>query len=134
VFLLHLHKNVKLLIVFTRFQIPFEVTVSLSMLSWHVFIPVEYTVVVVVVNCQPLMDNLESHTYEVFEKDPVKYSEYQKAIFCALRDRVPEAEVITRETYVISLVISFYLITCYIKKRSERRKTCALAVVRRRNC
>ena len=26
---------------------------------------------------QPLMDNLESQTYEVFEKDPVKYSEYQ---------------------------------------------------------
>ena len=23
------------------------------------------------------MDNLESQTYEVFEKDPVKYSEYQ---------------------------------------------------------
>ena len=29
---------------------------------------------------QPLMDNLESQTYEVFEKDPVKYSEYQAAI------------------------------------------------------
>lgn len=27
---------------------------------------------------QPLMDNLESGTYEVFEKDPVKYSQYQK--------------------------------------------------------
>ena len=24
------------------------------------------------------MDNLESQTYEVFEKDPVKYSQYQK--------------------------------------------------------
>lgn len=46
------------------------------------------------------MDNLESHTYEVFEKDPVKYSEYQKAIFYALRDRVPESEAETRVTYV----------------------------------
>ncbi|PIO26407.1 hypothetical protein AB205_0163320, partial [Aquarana catesbeiana] len=27
---------------------------------------------------QPLMDNLESQTYEVFEKDPVKYSQYQQ--------------------------------------------------------
>ena len=26
---------------------------------------------------QPLMDNLESQTYDVFEKDPVKYSLYQ---------------------------------------------------------
>ena len=50
------------------------------------------------------MDNLESHTYEVFEKDPVKYSEYQKAIFCALRDRVPDSDAPTRVTYVIILL------------------------------
>jgi len=47
------------------------------------------------------MDNLESHTYEVFEKDPVKYSEYQKAIFCALRDRVSDSEAATRVTCVV---------------------------------
>jgi len=33
---------------------------------------------------QPLMDNLESQTYETFEKDPVKYSQYEKAIAKAL--------------------------------------------------
>ncbi|KAF4522873.1 hypothetical protein B566_EDAN012808 [Ephemera danica] len=38
---------------------------------------------------QPLMDNLESQTYEVFEKDPVKYTEYQRAIYTAMIDRVP---------------------------------------------
>lgn len=38
---------------------------------------------------QPLMDNLDSNTYEVFEKDPVKYREYQRAIYLALLDRVP---------------------------------------------
>ncbi|GFO27083.1 protein arginine N-methyltransferase 5 [Plakobranchus ocellatus] len=38
---------------------------------------------------QPLMDNLESQTYEIFEKDPVKYSQYQKAVYRALLDRVP---------------------------------------------
>jgi len=52
------------------------------------------------------MDNLESHTYEVFEKDPVKYSEYQKAIFYSLRDRVPESDAATCVTYVISSVLS----------------------------
>ncbi|XP_053909113.1 LOW QUALITY PROTEIN: protein arginine N-methyltransferase 5 [Cuculus canorus] len=41
---------------------------------------------------QPLMDNLESQTYEVFEKDPVKYSQYQQAIYQCLLDRVPEDE------------------------------------------
>nr|XP_041568804.1 protein arginine N-methyltransferase 5 isoform X1 [Taeniopygia guttata]XP_041568805.1 protein arginine N-methyltransferase 5 isoform X2 [Taeniopygia guttata]XP_041568806.1 protein arginine N-methyltransferase 5 isoform X3 [Taeniopygia guttata]XP_041568807.1 protein arginine N-methyltransferase 5 isoform X4 [Taeniopygia guttata]XP_041568808.1 protein arginine N-methyltransferase 5 isoform X5 [Taeniopygia guttata] len=46
---------------------------------------------------QPLMDNLESQTYEVFEKDPIKYCQYQQAIFKCLTDRVPEEE---RETNV----------------------------------
>ncbi|XP_063079914.1 protein arginine N-methyltransferase 5 [Engraulis encrasicolus] len=41
---------------------------------------------------QPLMDNLEAQTYEVFEKDPVKYSQYQDAVFKCLLDRVPEEE------------------------------------------
>lgn len=36
---------------------------------------------------QPLMDNLESGTYEVFEKDPVKYCKYQDAIFAALKHK-----------------------------------------------
>ena len=41
---------------------------------------------------QPLMDNLESQTYEVFEKDPVKYTKYEEAIRRALIDLVPEEE------------------------------------------
>jgi protein arginine N-methyltransferase 5 len=51
---------------------------------------------------QPLMDNLESHTYEVFEKDPVKYSEYQKAVYCALRDRVSDTD---RDTHVTVIMV-----------------------------
>ncbi|KAI0007529.1 Skb1 methyltransferase [Xylariaceae sp. FL0662B] len=35
---------------------------------------------------QPLSDNLESVTYEVFEGDPVKYQQYERAITAALRD------------------------------------------------
>jgi len=35
---------------------------------------------------QPLTDNLESMTYEVFEKDPVKYNLYEAAIERALAD------------------------------------------------
>lgn len=33
---------------------------------------------------QPLAENLDTHTYNVFEKDPVKYDQYQKAIAQAL--------------------------------------------------
>ena len=35
---------------------------------------------------QPLKDHLDFRTYEVFEKDPVKYAKYQEAIFLALRN------------------------------------------------
>jgi protein arginine N-methyltransferase 5 len=49
---------------------------------------------------QPLMDNLESTVYEVFEKDPIKYQQYQIAIQQALLDRVSESEKLTKETYV----------------------------------
>ena len=35
---------------------------------------------------QPLADNLESATYEVFERDPVKYQAYEDAVVGALRD------------------------------------------------
>jgi type II protein arginine methyltransferase len=35
---------------------------------------------------QPLADNLESVTYEVFEKDPIKYEWYERAISNALHD------------------------------------------------
>ena len=38
---------------------------------------------------QPLMDNLESITYETFERDPVKYEKYQSAILSALLDITP---------------------------------------------
>ncbi|KAI0401523.1 methyltransferase-like protein [Xylaria palmicola] len=35
---------------------------------------------------QPLSDNLESVTYEVFEGDPVKYDQYEAAVEAALRE------------------------------------------------
>lgn len=41
---------------------------------------------------QPLMDNLESQTYETFERDPVKYERYEKAVEAALAD-TPENKV-----------------------------------------
>lgn len=39
---------------------------------------------------QPLMDNLESSTYEVFERDPVKYQRYEDAVAAALCDTPAE--------------------------------------------
>lgn len=35
---------------------------------------------------QPLADNLESQVYETFERDPIKYNQYEKAIEAALQD------------------------------------------------
>eukprot|EP01059_Diplonema_ambulator_P035271 TRINITY_DN8230_c0_g1_i1.p1 TRINITY_DN8230_c0_g1~~TRINITY_DN8230_c0_g1_i1.p1 ORF type:complete len:625 (+),score=264.68 TRINITY_DN8230_c0_g1_i1:44-1918(+) len=50
---------------------------------------------------QPLMDNLESQTYEVFEKDPVKYVRYQEAAAAALEDLMG---VITDRPIVVMVV------------------------------
>eukprot|EP00268_Persea_americana_P013136 TRINITY_DN15723_c0_g1_i1.p1 TRINITY_DN15723_c0_g1~~TRINITY_DN15723_c0_g1_i1.p1 ORF type:complete len:658 (+),score=108.19 TRINITY_DN15723_c0_g1_i1:215-2188(+) len=52
---------------------------------------------------QPLMDNLEAQTYETFEKDVVKYSQYQRAVCKALLDRVPdeEASILTTVLMVV---------------------------------
>eukprot|EP00041_Stephanoeca_diplocostata_P015660 m.299516 g.299516 ORF g.299516 m.299516 type:complete len:322 (+) comp20115_c0_seq6:1462-2427(+) len=47
------------------------------------------------------MDNLDSQTYETFEKDPIKYSQYEKAVRCALLDRVPESERKSKVTVIM---------------------------------
>ncbi|KAK9455537.1 PRMT5 arginine-N-methyltransferase-domain-containing protein [Dipodascopsis uninucleata] len=43
---------------------------------------------------QPLADNLESGTYEVFERDPVKYMKYEKAIERALADKHKKGQTV----------------------------------------
>jgi len=42
---------------------------------------------------QPLHDDLESQTYDCFEKDPVKYELYREAVAQALTDLIPTAEI-----------------------------------------
>lgn len=42
---------------------------------------------------QPLTEHLETHVYEVFEKDQVKYVEYQNAIQKALEDIPSSVEI-----------------------------------------
>lgn len=42
---------------------------------------------------QPLADNLDSATYEVFERDPFKYRQYGKAVEAALIDIVTKLVV-----------------------------------------
>ena len=46
---------------------------------------------------QPLTVNLESITYEVFEKDPIKYEWYERAIAKALRDWVEQGKPASRD-------------------------------------
>ena len=50
---------------------------------------------------QPLQDNLESQTYETFERDTNKYLAYEEAVHAALLDRVPEVEAATRTTVLM---------------------------------
>ncbi|GFS41996.1 SHK1 binding protein 1 [Actinidia rufa] len=50
---------------------------------------------------QPLMDNLEAQTYETFEKDTVKYIQYQRAISKALLDRISDEEASSKTTLMV---------------------------------
>lgn len=50
---------------------------------------------------QPLQDNLESSTYEVFEFDKMKYVQYEEAVYHALLHRVPEAQLTTATTVLM---------------------------------
>nr|XP_012138569.1 PREDICTED: protein arginine N-methyltransferase 5 isoform X2 [Megachile rotundata] len=50
---------------------------------------------------QPLSDNLESQTYEIFEKDPVKYTQYQTAIHQAILKTVSTSEDNTRKIVIM---------------------------------
>lgn len=46
---------------------------------------------------QPLYTNLDTNTYETFERDPIKYVLYQRAIEAAMRDKIPETEKETKQ-------------------------------------
>ncbi|XP_030370721.1 protein arginine N-methyltransferase 5 [Scaptodrosophila lebanonensis] len=52
---------------------------------------------------QPLCDNLDCWTYEIFEKDPVKYKLYQEAIQKALLECVTDEEADKKLTVVMVL-------------------------------
>jgi len=53
---------------------------------------------------QPLADNLEAQTYEVFEKDPIKYTEYQRAIQLALKERISDEEAAQGQTLILMVL------------------------------
>ncbi len=46
---------------------------------------------------QPLFDNLEAETYETFEKDPIKYVNYEDAVYRAALQRLEKVERLKEE-------------------------------------
>ncbi|KAI0589526.1 Protein arginine N-methyltransferase [Pyrenophora tritici-repentis] len=54
---------------------------------------------------QPLTDNLESITYEVFEKDPIKYAWYERAIAQALKDWHTERRSTSSENGAVVIAV-----------------------------
>lgn len=60
---------------------------------------------------QPLADQLEFQTYETFEKDPIKYTQYTKAIYSALQQQLAvqaaqqEQETTTTSTTPIIILV-----------------------------
>ena len=74
---------------------------------------------------QPLRDNLEAATYEIFEKDPVKYSVYRDAIRQAIQDRIDNTDL------VIMVVGAGRgpLVTCCITAAESVKKKVTIFVV-----
>jgi protein arginine N-methyltransferase 5 len=54
---------------------------------------------------QPLSDNLESITYEVFERDPIKYEWYERAVCSALQDWVDQEKQTSSEDGKIVIAV-----------------------------
>ncbi|KAL4580944.1 hypothetical protein LXL04_017150 [Taraxacum kok-saghyz] len=52
---------------------------------------------------EPLMDNLEAQTYETFEKDSVRYIQYQREVSKVLLDRISDENAST--TTVVLMVV-----------------------------
>ena len=50
---------------------------------------------------QPLQDHLESATYEVFERDKMKYTTYEEAVYKALLDKFPSSETSQLPTLMV---------------------------------
>lgn len=84
---------------------------------------------------QPLMENLESQTYEIFEKDPVKYAEYQRAVHLALLDRVPDekADEITTVIMVVGAGRGPLVRSCFNAAKEAQRKVKMYAVEKNPN-
>ncbi|KAJ1450434.1 PRMT5 arginine-N-methyltransferase-domain-containing protein [Pelagophyceae sp. CCMP2097] len=83
---------------------------------------------------QPLGDNLESSTYETFERDPVKYAQYQEAVRRLLVDTTIEATANALEAPVtassaVSAVVMVVgagrgpLVKCVLRAAAEARRT-----------
>mmetsp|Transcript_52086 Transcript_52086/g.125752 ORF Transcript_52086/g.125752 Transcript_52086/m.125752 type:complete len:587 (+) Transcript_52086:592-2352(+) len=55
---------------------------------------------------EPLKDNLEFSMYETFEKDPVKYSKYQEAVYMALKEGVSSMELSPSKPKLVVIAVA----------------------------
>jgi protein arginine N-methyltransferase 5 len=53
---------------------------------------------------QPLMNDLGCETYDAFERDPVKYQQYEEAIFLAVEDRAKDAAAVNGDPHTVIVV------------------------------
>lgn len=68
------------------------------------------------------MDNLESQTYEAFEKDPVKYSQYEKAVVKAL-EQLPADKTTILMVNAPATLDCIQMFVCRLFARIGRTKT-----------
>eukprot|EP00932_Pfiesteria_piscicida_P022164 SRR837773.8928.p1 GENE.SRR837773.8928~~SRR837773.8928.p1 ORF type:complete len:466 (-),score=50.75 SRR837773.8928:75-1472(-) len=69
---------------------------------------------------QPLQDDLESQTYETFEKDPVKYVQYEEAILKCFEDKIREGKPSPLAAIVVGAGRG--PLVCAVRSAAERAK------------
>jgi len=70
---------------------------------------------------QPLQDDLESQTYETFEKDPIKYVQYQEAILRCLQHKVAAKKPLPLSVIVVGAGRGPLVVA--VRKAAERANT-----------
>ncbi|KAG0235956.1 hypothetical protein BGW42_004411 [Actinomortierella wolfii] len=80
---------------------------------------------------QPLQDNLESSTYETFEKDPIKYQQYELAVEQALMDRPRPSDPNDPDITVLMVVGAGRgpLVNCSLRAAEKARRNVRIYAV-----
>lgn len=78
---------------------------------------------------QPLMDDLGCETYDVFERDPVKYRQYEEATYLAIVERTARAGPNSDLVIVVAGAGRGPLVTCALRALERAKRSARIYAV-----